>query len=115
MTSDFNKMVLKASRVIFELTLFLDGNPLDLTSYATTDLTYYLGASGAAPLTTITMGSGITVVDPSQGQITITLSATQTDLNSGVYVHELWDFRSPKAEPVFAGKLVIRDSLKSYV
>lgn len=108
----YNSCAARATVTVERLQLLdTDGTPLDLTGYATTDLTYRAGAFGSAPLVTLTIGAGIAVADAANGIITITRDEDDNDQAPGVYRHELVDTSGGAPRIVFPGALTITDSL----
>lgn len=105
----------RAERKVVRLQILVDSAPLDLTSYATTDLTAYFGTLGQAPLATYTIGSGITVITAAQGIVEIVFASAALDQSPGRYSWELWDRRSSAQRGLAAGAFAILDSLYSQV
>ena len=67
------------------------GAAVDMTGR---DVGVYFGSTGAPPVISLTVGSGVTVVD---GRVEWTLTGTQTTaLGSGTWAYEVWDLDENK-------------------
>ena len=89
----------------------LGGSAVNLTGYATTDLTAYVGKPSGI-LSTLTIGSGITIDDAAAGEITITFSSTVTDIEPGNYTFELFDFEGSDDVLIARGTFTVLPSLR---
>jgi hypothetical protein len=114
MASKISQTVRRQAAHDIPLTLSYDGSAKDLTGYTTTDLTFYFGAP-ASILSTLTIGSGITIDTAASGEITVSLSSSQTDEEPGNYIIELWDLSGSNDELVLYGTLTIQPSLIALV
>lgn len=115
MSSEINRTALAKENHKITVQIFdQEGVALDVTDYATTDLTYYFGEKGATP-EILTIGSGITKITAASGIIQISIPSADLNITSGNYSHELWNLKSGFVEPIFTGTLTVRRSLYSGV
>ncbi len=88
-----------------------EGSPVDVTG-ATVRWRAARSANKTADIIKKTGGSGITLSDPTQGEITITLNAADTDSLKGTFYHECQvTFASGLLSTVVAGKMTILPAL----
>ena len=105
-----NATAYRAIGLTLPYTVSLGGAAVDFTGYTTTDLTCRVGKPEGI-LSTLTIGSGITLTTPASGVIAITLSPVVTDIEPGNYTIELLD-KSGDAVMIATGTLTVRRSME---
>lgn len=95
--------------VFFEITVNdSTGSAIDITS-ATFEWAFVRTPQGA-PLVTKTLGSGITLSDPTHGKLKVTFAAADTVTRSGDYFHELVMVLGGVTETVAVGTMTVNVS-----
>jgi len=112
MASTYNTTLARGEARDIEVTIQSDGSAYDVTGLTGSELEYRVGLKGNPTTINLTIGSGITLTTPASGVVTVSLTGSDTDIQSGKYRHELWIDDGTLDEPVFTGSFTVTHSLK---
>ena len=101
----YNLVVPQATTYEFQFYIETDGVRWNLTNYT---VTMTVRPFAGATTTTLvgTIANGAIVVDALNGQITITYTATQTDISAGTYEYDIV-LDSGEITRIFEGKFIV--------
>lgn len=103
MPGTYKEIIWQGENVTLPYTLLDGGDPIDLTGWT---ISWRVWRKGNDNILT----KSVTLVTPASGEVSVTLSATDTALAAGEYPFEMRRTDSGSVKPLIVGTLTVRDS-----